>query len=66
MKINLPSASLCCMSRFYLWPLTYLKASAAAGLLTMCNAGGELSIETESSCGPGHRDSICVTEGSLI
>ena len=31
MKINLPSASLCCMSRFYLWPLTYLKASAAAG-----------------------------------
>lgn len=58
MKINLPSVSLCCMSRFYLWPLTYLKATAwPAG-------HGELPIETQPSC--GHRDNIGVTRGSHV
>lgn len=56
MKINLPSASLCCMSRFYLWPLTSLKASAAAGCLARWPCArplGSFLLKPSLPAGPG-------------
>lgn len=53
MKINLPSASLCCMSRFYLWPLHLLESGGRPVLLSVGNAGGSFLLERRLPAGPG-------------
>lgn len=54
MKINLPSASLCCMSRFYLWPLHLLESGGCPVLLSnVGNAGGSFLLERRLPAGPG-------------